>query len=64
MSFKNWRDKERLEHEAIVRRLNKMQVQLSEIGRVIGHAKAIQQVRRPNSLLKAYNPNVGWELGE
>ena len=63
-AMKHWRDKEKLEHEAILKHLDAITKQLFVIGRVLGHARAIQDVRRPGSKISKFNPDVGWELGE
>lgn len=44
--------------------LDETQVKLFKIGKVIGQARKLQAVRRPDSKISAFDPMIGWELGE
>jgi hypothetical protein len=37
---------------------------LLELGKIIGHALALQKVRQPGAPIAAFDKNVAWELGE
>lgn len=48
----------------LARRADPYKLQVYEVGQVLGRARAIQQMRRPEVPISAYDPMVGWELGE
>lgn len=48
----------------IARSADPYRLQVYEVGQVLGRARAIQQMRRPDVPISAYDPMVGWELGE
>lgn len=44
--------------------LHHRQKRVHQLGKALGHARRLQNVRKPNSKLSRFSPNVGWELGE
>lgn len=44
--------------------LDDAQAKVFKIGKIIGQARKLQAVRQPNSRISAFDPMIGWELGE
>jgi hypothetical protein len=49
---------------SVARSADPYRLQVYEIGQVLGRARAMQQMRRPEVPISSYDPQVGWELGE